>query len=841
MPRNKGTFKFAASYEVREAYPLDPRMLVETKQELITQDTWPTKDTTIYVYNGLLVSVQEEKAVYMLVDKTKILNEDYSGWKRIDGSQGEPTIIPQESTYLIDSFTILDIDEQISYEGTLKISFNLLKEAIKNNKIILIKKDWMNSVILCNCYEVETDEEPYYIIETLCNNYFYKIKILDDTIYASDIEIIEIGSNNGGVDTYVLEFNIEDLQGLAYGNIDSLDFNINNLRQAVIDNKVVLINYYKTHGEAAIPCACYSEDTDAEFRIEILLEKKIITISIDLIGLEGDVVTIYTKDITITELQEKLKSGTNIKTINSESILGKGNIEIELPQYEMPDWNAQKGEPGFIKNKPFEFVIENGYSKEVIVGGGEKTVTLLTLIYNEDNEAWYWDGADWLSENPVLRVSIPNENFIIVKTSDLPVEEFGTGLYKDLESGDIMYSGWFDGETTIKVELTDTISQISECFIPDTIVRKSDLEDIGGSSITVDDQLSEGSTNPVQNKVITEELNKKANAIDIPKNVSELKNDSDFITADVAQQTYQPKGEYLTETELTEKGYIKDVDAELSDTSENPVQNKAINAELKKKIEGEIEYVLPVSGMGVVPKDLVLATPSGDPMHYMYIAAGADYNATESDIEKEGEYKDTIIHKKGCWYLNEVGDLTNEEMRLIYEDGFHTRKPNGGYPMFFQDLEHRTFLNRTDFQDRVRTTYSFSRCTKALVIRTGKDTTTIYEPTGMFDSCERVIKILGVMICASQIIDSEIRGMFNRCYALQEVKLKSLHRNISLKDSSEISKNSILYMIENAVDSGNKITITLHEDAYNRLIDDEEISNAINAHGNIALSKPENN
>ena len=53
------------------------------------------------------------------------------------------------------------------------------------------------------------------------------------------------------------------------------------------------------------------------------------------------------------------------------------------------------------------------------------------------------------------------------------------------------------------------------------------------------------------------------------------------------------------------------------------------------------------------------ATPSGDPMHYAYVAAGAEYNDTGADIVKTtpwadmidddytGDYGKTVIHKAG--------------------------------------------------------------------------------------------------------------------------------------------------------------------------------------------------
>lgn len=84
MARNKGTFKFAANFEVKLQGALDPRILVDNKSELINKETWPYDGDTIYVYDGLLVAVAADKAIYMLVDKDKILEQDYSGWKQMD-------------------------------------------------------------------------------------------------------------------------------------------------------------------------------------------------------------------------------------------------------------------------------------------------------------------------------------------------------------------------------------------------------------------------------------------------------------------------------------------------------------------------------------------------------------------------------------------------------------------------------------------------------------------------------------------------------------------------------------------------------------------------------------
>lgn len=89
MARNKGTFSYSANYEVKMQAALDPRVMVEKKSELISKETWPYDGDTIYLYKGILVSVQEENAIYMLTDMSKITSADYSGWLRVDAGNAE--------------------------------------------------------------------------------------------------------------------------------------------------------------------------------------------------------------------------------------------------------------------------------------------------------------------------------------------------------------------------------------------------------------------------------------------------------------------------------------------------------------------------------------------------------------------------------------------------------------------------------------------------------------------------------------------------------------------------------------------------------------------------------
>ena len=85
MGRVKGSFGSVSNFELKLASPFDARLVVETKSDLVLASTWPSDGDTLYVYQGMIVSVADEGMAYMLVDPAKITSEDYSGWKAVGG------------------------------------------------------------------------------------------------------------------------------------------------------------------------------------------------------------------------------------------------------------------------------------------------------------------------------------------------------------------------------------------------------------------------------------------------------------------------------------------------------------------------------------------------------------------------------------------------------------------------------------------------------------------------------------------------------------------------------------------------------------------------------------
>ena len=104
-----------------------------------------------------------------------------------------------------------------------------------------------------------------------------------------------------------------------------------------------------------------------------------------------------------------------------------------------------------------------------------------------------------------------------------------------------------------------------------TTAEKTKLEGIetGANKTVVDSALSSSSTNPVQNKVIKESLDSKVDKVS-GKDLST----NDFTNAD------------KTKLSGIEEGATKTiVDTDLSNTSTNPVQNKAVKAALDSKAD----------------------------------------------------------------------------------------------------------------------------------------------------------------------------------------------------------------------------------------------------------------
>lgn len=89
MARTKGNVAFPFSFEIGAQSPMDARLVVASKADLIAGSTYSAKN----YYKGMQVVVADTQEVYILKDVSKITSSDYSGWTRVDGRGSKVTVI----------------------------------------------------------------------------------------------------------------------------------------------------------------------------------------------------------------------------------------------------------------------------------------------------------------------------------------------------------------------------------------------------------------------------------------------------------------------------------------------------------------------------------------------------------------------------------------------------------------------------------------------------------------------------------------------------------------------------------------------------------------------------
>lgn len=151
MARERGTFNFSASLEVKKQAPLDARQTYITYEELTQQATWVDTDGKVWLFKGLVVPVNYngQNALFMLINPYAYTST--SSWVRVDGAGAESNvyILPGDIKNLSAQSEKLQIDSILG-------EFIDFDEAFTNNKIILGSSDTHKFIISV------TKERSYY-------------------------------------------------------------------------------------------------------------------------------------------------------------------------------------------------------------------------------------------------------------------------------------------------------------------------------------------------------------------------------------------------------------------------------------------------------------------------------------------------------------------------------------------------------------------------------------------------------------------------------------------------------------------------------------------------------
>ena len=235
-----------------------------------------------------------------------------------------------------------------------------------------------------------------------------------------------------------------------------------------------------------------------------------------------------------------------------------------------------------------------------------------------------------------------------------------------------------------------------------------------------------------------------------------------------------------------------------------------------------------------------IRTKVESPLRPLFIAAGAEYNDSGADKTKTAPWGESVTHKAGHYYLNGLGDITEEEMKDIF---YYTFPLLGStdWTNAFREVKIRTnlFYKQYYSSNRVKIISAAFNANKKIEIINFNHTgakITFNDSLAVdyaFGSCTNLKRVLGTLDISKV---SSLATFGNNCDNLIEIKLYGLKSNLFLFNSSAyISNDTILYIIKNAMPS-TAIAITLHPDAYTRIVSDSEIVTALNAQPLITLA-----
>lgn len=217
------------------------------------------------------------------------------------------------------------------------------------------------------------------------------------------------------------------------------------------------------------------------------------------------------RERAVASKQDTLVSGTNIKTINGQSVLGAGNIAI---QGGTSNWDDITGKPEFA-----EVATSGSYNdlsdKPEIPSDYIENITDSDTEFSIDTAFNYKSGKKYslsFSKTSGFDVVIGGVGDT-QRSINLSIDTDIIATKEDL--ADYQPVGDYATKTELASKQDTLVSGTNiKTINGQTLLGEGNIEIQGGGTITVDSELSTTSENPVQNKVITNAINGKQDAGD---------------------------------------------------------------------------------------------------------------------------------------------------------------------------------------------------------------------------------------------------------------------------------------------------------------------------------------
>lgn len=202
----------------------------------------------------------------------------------------------------------------------------------------------------------------------------------------------------------------------------------------------------------------------------------------------------------------------------------------------------------------------------------------------------------------------------------------------------------------------------------------------------------------------------------------------------------------------------------------------------------------------------VPSTPSGSPLHDLFVAAGAVWNSSSKS-----------------WTVGSVTGISNSVMTKIYSLSHNVlNNSNWDSGLYSVDipvnLPPRKAPNQftSGINVTARSTFTGSNfktiylCPESMFVR-------FSNCAYLFFGCQQLVTIVGGVTFEN----ATHNDAFKDCKSLQNVKFKQLRYNVDLKDSPLLTLESFQYLVENAANTS-AITVTVHADVYAKLTDPQQ-------------------
>lgn len=203
----------------------------------------------------------------------------------------------------------------------------------------------------------------------------------------------------------------------------------------------------------------------------------------------------------------------------------------------------------------------------------------------------------------------------------------------------------------------------------------------------------------------------------------------------------------------------------------------------------------------------VPSTPSGSPLHDLFVAAGAVWNSSSKS-----------------WTVGSVTGISNSVMTRIYSLSHNVLNNSNWDSVLCKvdipvNLPPRKAPNQFTVAVQVTAYSAFasSNFKTIYLCPSGSTFVRLSNCTYLFYECRQLVTIVGGV----KFENATHYDAFTDCKSLQNVKFIQLRYNVDLKDSPLLTLESFQYLVEKATNTS-AITVTVHADVYAKLTDPQQ-------------------